>query len=301
MDNNNKTLGWGIVDDGGAEIWDTNPIFTKDMVDFKDKLKLLFYPKKFLLYRYIAKARKRTKTSLKEPYRILDVGCGTGASVIEMKKLFGREVEVIGIDVVRIQIELAKEKILKNAVWAEVDWYDGEHIMFPDNYFDAIYTSDVLGHVPNVPIWLKEINRVLRPGGALAMFAESELGRHAYIRKYLFNRGLNVDPADEFHISLFSKNVLKKMLDESDFEIKKMFSAFWASFWVHPDEFYTALHNQKKFFWLRLLNSVLYKIKTKTRPYSQAVAEFYGLIEMLTIGRWVEAQGYVILGKKKNH
>jgi len=225
MYNKQDTLGWGKTDESGVEIWDDNPVFQKDAVDYKDRLKLLFYPKKYLLYRYIEKAKKRTKVDLKAPYRVLDVGCGTGASVIDLKKMLGREVEVIGIDVVRLQIELAKEKILKNAVWAKVDWYDGEHMMFPDNHFDAIYTSDVLGHVTNVPIWLKELNRVLLPGGVLAMFSESELGRHAYIRKYLFNRGLNVDPAEEFHISLYSKDKLKEMLNEAGFEIKKMYNS----------------------------------------------------------------------------
>lgn len=299
MNNNNKTLGWGIVEDGGAEIWDDNPVFLHDKVDYKDRFKLLFYPKKFLLYRYIEKAKKRTKTSLHEPYRILDVGCGTGASVIDMKRLFGREVEVIGIDVVRLQIELAKEKIIKNAVWAEVDWYDGEHIMFPDNHFDAIYCSDVLGHVSNVLVWLKEINRVLRPGGALAMFSESELGKHAYIRKYLFERGLNIDPHAEFHISLYSKSKIKEMLGDAGFEIKRMYNLFWLSFLVHPDEFYNKFQGQKKFLILRLINRILYKIKKKSGVYGLAAAELYGLIEMFTIGRWIEGQGYVIFGKKK--
>ncbi|OGH78211.1 MAG: hypothetical protein A2469_02645 [Candidatus Magasanikbacteria bacterium RIFOXYC2_FULL_40_16] len=308
MNDNNKTLGWGKTDESGVEIWDDNPVFQKDAVDYKDRLKLLFYPKKFLLYRYIAKAKKRTKVDLKEPYRVLDVGCGTGASVIDLKKLLGREVEVRGIDVVRLQVELAKQKILKNAVWAEADWYDGRHIMFPDYYFDAIYTSDVLGHVIDAPVWLKEMSRVLRPGGVLAMFSESELGRHAYIRKYLLKKGLNIDPHEQYHISLYSKDNLKKMLNEAGFEIKNMYNSFWLSFLVHPDEFYEKLQGQtphhkgaglKKFPILKIINFILYKIKKKMGKYGLAAAELYGLVEMLTIGRWIEAQGYVILGKKK--
>lgn len=300
--NNKKdnTLGWGVVAEGGAEIWDDSPIFYNDRVDFKDWLKLLFYPKRFLLYRHIQKHKaKLGRDYIKEPFRVLDVGCGTGTTVIEMKKMFGREAEVTGIDVVRLQIELAEKKIKTNAVWAEARWYDGEHIDYPDNYFDVIYCSDVLGHVSNVPMWLYELKRVLKPGGALAMFAESELGRHAYIRNYLMKRGLNVDPHAEFHISLFSKDELRFMMDQAGFEIKKMYSAFWLSFLVHPDEFYEKLQGQEKFFWLRLLNKILYKFKKKLHPYSTAAAELYGLIEMLTIGRFIEAQGYVILGKKK--
>lgn len=306
----NTTLGWGKRDGSGVEIWDDKPVFTDDKVGLKDYFRLLFYPKKFLLYRYIAKAKKKVWTDLKEPFRILDVGCGTGADVINFKKMFGRDAEVIGIDVVKLQIELAREKIKQNAVWADARWYDGENIPFTDNYFDAIYTSDVLGHVSNVPQWLRELHRVLRPGGALAMFSESKLGRHAFLRDYMFKRGLNVDPHAEFHISLYSKNKLKEMLDRAGFQIKKMYNSFWLSFLVHPDEFYAKLQGhtcpdftsgqaQKKFPILKIINKILYKIKKKTHPYSTALAELYGLVEMLTIGRWIEAQGYIILAKKK--
>ena len=139
----------------------------------------------------------------------------------------------------------------------------------------------------------------MKPGGVLAKFAESALGRHAYIRRYFLKRGINVAPHAEFHISLYSKDKLKEMIEESGMEIKKMYSAFWLSFLVHPDEFYEKLQGQKKFFWLRLANKLLYKLKKKFHPYSTAAAELYGLVEMLTLGRWLEAQGYVILGRKK--
>lgn len=304
MYNKNKTIGWGRVAEDGAEIWDDNPVFKKDKVELKDWLKLLFYPKKFLLYRYIKshKSKVISQKSLTEPFRILDVGCGTGAAVIDLKRLFGRGVEVIGIDVVQLQIDLAQEKIKKSAVWAEVEWYDGESIPFPKDYFDAVYTSDVLGHVKNVPEWLFNLNRVLKPGGVLAMFSESELGKHAYIRKYMFKRGLNVDPHAEFHISLYSKAKLRNMISEAGFDIKRMYSSFWLSFFAHPDEFYEKLQGQKKFFILRMINKILYKLKKLTHPsrfIGTALVEIYGLVEMLTIGRFIESQGYVILARKK--
>jgi len=150
-----------------------------------------------------------------------------------------------------------------------------------------------------VPNWLEELQRVLVPGGRLAMFSESKLGKHAYIRNYLYKRGCNTDPHAEFHISLYSKTELKKMLDQSGFAIKKMYTAFWLSFLVHPDEFYGALHKQKGFFFLRNINKVLYWIKKKTHPISTALAEFYGLVEMLFLGRFLEVQGYIVLAKKK--
>ena len=89
------------------------------------------------------------------------------------------------------------------------------------------------------------------------------------------------------------------MLIYAGFEIKRMYNSFWLSFFVHPDEFYEKLQAQKSFPILKLINKILYKIKKKTHPYLTAVAELYGLVEMFTIGRWIEAQGYIVLAKKK--
>ena len=96
------------------------------------------------------------------------------------------------------------------------------------------------------------------------------------------------------------------LLDKTGFKIKSMRTAFWASFLVHPDEMYNILNVktrliaslQHKFVILKVINRFLYWVKKKTMPYSMALCEFYGLIEMYLVGKWVEAQGYVVLAKK---
>lgn len=290
-----STLGWGVTTDNGVEIWDADPVFRGDTITFGDWCKLLFYPKKWFLYRYI----KKNKPSAENHYRILDVGCGMGATVIDLKKIFGRSAEVIGVDVVQMQVELGNKKLKQHAVSAELQWYDGEHLPFNNETFDAIYTSDVLGHVQNVQEWLLEINRVLKPAGVLAMFSESALGPHAYIRQYMLKRGLNTDPHAQYHISLYHKVELKTKLQDAGFQVKKMYSSFWLKFLCHPDELHDALQASDQFFILKKLNHWLYKLKKKAHPYYAAVAELYGLIEMYTIGQYIETQGYVILAKKK--
>jgi len=298
-DEKQKSLGWGVVDEHGAEIWDSTPVFLGDGVSRTDRLKLLFYPKKFLLYRYIERHVRSLRHDITEPLTIVDVGCGTGASVVDLKKLFGREVDVIGVDVVKMQIELAEQKLRESAVHAEVQLYDGEHLPFENRSVDVIYSSDVLGHVKDVRAWLREIHRVLKPDGVIAMFVESKLGKHAWIRNYMMNRGLNVDPHAEFHISLYSKETIVELFEQSKLRIGKMYSTVWAKFFVHPNELYPALQGQKKFFFLRLFNRVFTWIRKITHPVSTAIGELYSLCEMLIVGKWIESQGYIIMGRKR--
>jgi len=294
-----KTTGWGVKSDDGTEIWDAPPVFTGETVTSKDRLKLLFYPKKFILYRAIGKdIKKKNVGDLRDPYRILDVGSGTGAAVIDMKKMFGRHVEVVGADVMRLQNDLARENIKKHGVHAEIVDYETT-LPFSDNSFDAIYTSDVLGHVPDVDAWLQELQRVLVPGGLLAMFSESALGKHAVLRKYLLKKGLNTDPHAEFHISLYSKKELEAKISDAGFRIGTMLSTVLPKFIIHPDELYPAFQSTNKFFMLRTLNAFLNWLKKKLHPGSTAAAELYSLIELVTLGRVVESQGYVILARKR--
>lgn len=296
-------MGWGQVAEDGSEIWHAKPVFPQMPVRAKDWTKLVFYPKKFFLYRFIRKNFRAAmrERGIEQPYRILDVGCGTGSSVIDLKRAFGRRCDVEGLDVVQLQVEVGNETIKQQGINATLHWYDGGQFPFSDGVFDAIYTSDVLGHVPDARAWLAEIARVLRPGGTLAMFTESQLGRHAFVRNFLSTRGLNVDPHAQFHISLHSKSELREMIADAGFEIHDMRTAFWASFFVHPDEFHPVLNatDQHRFFFLRITNKMLYWIKKKTHPFSTAAAELYGLVEMYVFGRRVEAQGYVVLAKKK--
>lgn len=302
-----KTRGWGVIDaNTGAEIWDADPVFRGAGVGVLGALKLLCYPKRFVLYRFIAKhvhalCKRYAKIEGGEKYvpKILDVGCGTGSSVIDLKKMFGRRVDVYGADVVALQIDLAKEKMKRFGVWAEFVHVDGIRLPFADATFDAVYTSDVLGHVEDVGAWMKEIHRVLRPGGVLAMFTESKLGKHAYLRNYFLRHGLNTDPHVAFHISLFSKATIRELLESSGFSISCMYTTVWAKFLVHPEELRPAFQAHDGLVGWNMANAILATFKRWTHPVSTAIAELYSLLEMLTIGRWIESQGYVVLGEKK--
>jgi SAM-dependent methyltransferase len=86
--------------------------------------------------------------------RLLEIGAGTGW---QARALANRGFSVEALDI-------AGSSSAEDRVW-NVKLYDGFHIPFPDGYFDAIFSSNTLEHIPHVQPFQEEIRRVLSPGG----------------------------------------------------------------------------------------------------------------------------------------
>jgi ubiquinone/menaquinone biosynthesis C-methylase UbiE len=102
--------------------------------------------------------------------RILEVGSGLGVNHIVWSKLYnidgyGIEPDGEGFgESYSISIELIKNNSLDvNKIIRAT----GENIPFPDNYFDIVYSTNVLEHVSNPGKVLDESMRVLKPNGTL--------------------------------------------------------------------------------------------------------------------------------------
>lgn len=91
---------------------------------------------------------------------ILDAGCGTGALMKKMRSVG----KIYGIDVSNEALKFAKSNGLKLLKKGSIT-----NLPYKDNFFDAVYSVDVLYHkqVKSDLTALKEINRVLKPGGIL--------------------------------------------------------------------------------------------------------------------------------------
>jgi SAM-dependent methyltransferase len=91
--------------------------------------------------------------------RYLEVGCGTG----ELAERVQRELaaEVVAVDVSPRMVELARERGLDARVG------DVQQLPFEGGVFDCAVAAWMLYHVPDVPLALSELARVLRPGGRL--------------------------------------------------------------------------------------------------------------------------------------
>lgn len=99
---------------------------------------------------------------------LLDIGCGGGCDVIVASKLLGDEGRVCGVDLTPAMIERARANCAAAGVnTIELLLVDSEKLPYPDDSFDVVISNGVINLSARKPELLKEICRVLRPGGRL--------------------------------------------------------------------------------------------------------------------------------------
>ena len=96
---------------------------------------------------------------------ILDFGCGTGNYTFAIRSL--TNAQIYGVE--------PSDNMRLRALEKRLDVRKGDHhyIPFDDNFFDFIYMTDVIHHVPDLTVMFGELNRVLKPGGLVCIFTES--------------------------------------------------------------------------------------------------------------------------------
>ena len=95
--------------------------------------------------------------------RVLEIGCGRGVGV-EILLSLGAE-HVTGFDLDPRMIALARQRLTMYSEKVRVFVGDAETIDAPNDSFDAVVDYGVIHHIPHWQQALKEITRVLKPGG----------------------------------------------------------------------------------------------------------------------------------------
>ena len=106
--------------------------------------------------------------------RVLDLGCGEGRHCHGLHMLGG--VEVVGVDLDEPSLEKARAGLETlpprrpdDPTKTSFSVADATALPFPDDSFDALICSEVLEHLPDYPAAIKEMRRVLKPGGRLCV------------------------------------------------------------------------------------------------------------------------------------
>ncbi|WHX99098.1 demethylmenaquinone methyltransferase [Neobacillus sp. DY30] len=135
------------------------------------------------------KWRKDTmrRMNVKPGSKALDVCCGTGDWTIALAEAVGPSGEVTGLDFSQNMLNVGIEKVKKLGL-KQVNLIHGNamELPFPDNSFDYVTIGFGLRNVPDYLQVLKEMNRVLKPGGIAVCLETSQPTLFGYKQLYYF-------------------------------------------------------------------------------------------------------------------
>jgi len=106
----------------------------------------------------------------------LDAGCGIGLPTLMLAKAIGKDGHVTGLDIVPEFLAYGRKLIKDSKLSHQVSFKEGSvnKLPFNDNTFDWVWSADCVGYAPGKPLPLiKELARVLKPGGIIAILAWS--------------------------------------------------------------------------------------------------------------------------------
>jgi len=167
---------------------------------------------------------------------VLDLGCGEGRHVINAY-LHG-DVTAIGVDLSHRDLLTSRERFLPFAqATANKQFYlqqaDATKLPFAGQSVDKIICSEVLEHIPDYKAVLAEIERVLKPGGLLAITVP-----RAWPEKICWWLSREYHQVEGGHIRIFNGQHLRREIEQQAFQ-------FYQRHWAH------ALHSP--FWWLKCL------------------------------------------------
>lgn len=146
--------------------------------------------------------------------KTLELGCGTGAYT----EIFAKEKwHLTATDLVPELAEATKKRAAKNkgSRSLKIAVADAKKLRFADKSFDTVIGNSVLHHIIPVEQGLKEIFRVLKPGGKIAFTEPNMLNPHIFLQKNIpFLKELSGDSPTE---TAFVRWKLARQLRERGF------------------------------------------------------------------------------------
>ena len=165
----------------------------------------------------------------KHPNKVLDIASGTGDLAILMAQKTEAQ-EIIGADISEGMLNVGRQKIKKLQYDDRISMQvaDSESLPFDSNYFDVVTVAFGVRNFENLDQGLKEIYRVLKPGG-IFLVLETSVPKYPIIKQFyllhshtilpLFGRLFSKDPkayqylsksAQKFPYGKAFNNILKK-------------------------------------------------------------------------------------------
>ncbi|MFF9982263.1 class I SAM-dependent methyltransferase [Streptomyces erythrochromogenes] len=129
-----------------------------------------------------------TEFGLRPGDRVLDAGCGTGRALGALRAAVGPGGTVLGVDLTPQMLAAARRA--GRAAEGALLLADVARLPLRDEALDAVFAAGLVAHLPDPAANLRELSRVVRPGGRMALF--HPIGRAALAAR----QGRELTPQD---------------------------------------------------------------------------------------------------------
>jgi ubiquinone/menaquinone biosynthesis C-methylase UbiE len=149
--------------------------------------------------------------------KLLEIGCGLG---LELARLGELGFDVTGADLAPNAVELCNAYLRRKGLSGHAEVQNAESLTFPDESFDAVYSSGVIQHTPSIEKAIAEIWRVLRPGGRILVILYH---RHSWFHLLQSLSGTNVEfeSGDAPIVNSYTRNELRQLFSRfRDLEVE---------------------------------------------------------------------------------
>ena len=125
----------------------------------------------------IWKAYTQTVANAREGYQVLDIAGGTGDLSLGFAPRVGKTGRVVHTDINEAMLREGRARLLDRGVALPTLVCDAEQLPFPDNQFDLVSVAFGLRNMTHKDVALKEMCRVLKPGGRLLVLEFSRVAK----------------------------------------------------------------------------------------------------------------------------
>jgi len=208
--------------------------------------------------------------------RVLDVACGTGIVSRLAAERVGPTGKIVGLDINPAMLAVAGSA---TPAGASIEWRqaNAEDMPFPDEAFDLVLCQQGLQFFPNKPGALREMHRVLAPGGRLALSVWRDI---QHIPGYIaladaLARHVSPESAAFMHMTGAVTDELESLADGAGFQKVAVRSVFRKLHFSSPEAFVWEIIQCTPLAWMTAVNqadattraSVVNEVAARLQPY----------------------------------
>ena len=151
--------------------------------------------------------------------RLLEVGCGMGTDLLQFARNGAR---CVGIDLTPRSVEITRHHFNLYGAEGKFMISDGERLPFRDESFDVVYSNGVLHHTPDTAGAIREVHRVLRPGGVAKVMLYHRNSLNYWI-EIVLRRGLF---GAEFLRGRSAEEIMSRVIEHSDHNARPLVKVY---------------------------------------------------------------------------